>query len=89
MDVRQMMWLAGGLGLSGAISHAEATMPKSVDPASAGGEARRAGLKRKAAEISRSAAEDFALLTCRTTSESHAADFLSTVTNVTKTLFCL
>ena len=91
MDVRQMMWLAGGFGLSGAISHAEATMPKSVDPASerAGGEARRAGLKRKAAEISRSAAEDFALLTCRTTSESHAADFLSTVTNVTKTLFCL
>ena len=77
-----MMPLAGGLGPSGAISHAEATMPKIVDPVSerAGGEARRTGLKRKAAEISRSAAEDFALLTCRTSSESHAADFLSTVT---------
>ena len=40
------------------------------------------GNKRKAAEITRSAAEDFALFTCRTTSAKHAAYFLSTITNV-------
>ena len=48
----------------------------------AGGESRRIGNKRKADKITRSAAEDFALLTSRTTSEHHAADFLSTVSNV-------
>jgi hypothetical protein len=48
----------------------------------AGGESRRIGNKRKAEDITRSAAEDFALLTSRTTSEHHAADFLSTVSNV-------
>ena len=90
MDVRKMTWLAGGLGLPGAISYAESMTSTRMDPASerAGGEARRAGLKRKAVEISRSAAEDFALLTSRTVSESYAADFLSTVANVTKALFC-
>jgi hypothetical protein len=40
-----------------------------------------AGLKRKAAEITRSAAEDFALLTTQTVSSRYAADFLSIVTN--------
>jgi hypothetical protein len=48
----------------------------------AGGESRRLGLKRKAGEITRSAAEDFALLTARTASASYAADFLFTVENV-------
>ena len=48
----------------------------------AGGEFRRTQLKRKAGEISRSAAEDFALLTTRTSSMRYAADFLSTVGNV-------
>jgi hypothetical protein len=48
----------------------------------AGGEFRRTELKRKAGEISRSAAEDFALLTTRTSSMRYAADFLSTVGNV-------
>ena len=38
--------------------------------------------KRKAGEINRSAAEDFALLTTRTASARYAADFLSTVGNV-------
>ncbi len=32
IDVLQMMWLAGRFGLSGVISHVEATMPKNVDP---------------------------------------------------------
>jgi hypothetical protein len=48
----------------------------------AGGESRRTGLKRKAWEITRSAAEDFALLTTRTASARYAANFLSTVGNV-------
>ncbi len=48
----------------------------------AGGESRRTGLKRKAGEITRSAAEDFGLLTTRTASARCAADFLSTVRNV-------
>ena len=48
----------------------------------AGGESRRTELKRKAGEISRSAAEDFALLTTCTSSMRYAADFLSTVGNV-------
>jgi hypothetical protein len=48
----------------------------------AGGESRRLGLKRKAGEITRSAAEDFSLLTARTASACYAADFLSTVGNV-------
>ncbi len=43
----------------------------------AGGESRRTELKRKAGEICRSAAEDFALLTTRTSSMRYAADFLS------------
>jgi len=84
------MRLAGGLGLAAALSHADSyTDPLGHDwevPSEpAGGESRRAGNKRKrrkAAQITRSAAEDFALLTARTTSEHHAADFLSTVAKV-------
>ncbi len=50
----------------------------------AGGESRLGclGLKQKAGKITRSAAEDFALLTARTASARYAADFLSTVGNV-------
>ena len=87
VNVTQLMRLAGGLGLAAALSHADSyTDPLGNDwevPSErAGGESRRAGNKRKAAQITRSAAEDFALLTARTTSEHHAADFLSTVANV-------
>ena len=88
-DMLKMMWLAGGIGLNAVISQANSTgVADSMDPASerAGGESRRTGLKRKAADITRSVAEDFALLTSRTTSESQAADFLSTVANVRLTL---
>ena len=84
-DVRQMMWLAGGSGLSAVVARHDAAMPAEGLPVAserAGGESRRAGLKRKASEITRSAAEDFALLTTRTTSARAAADFLSTVANV-------
>ncbi len=79
------MCLAGGSGLEQAIADADAAMPpKGLPVASerAGGESRRTGLKRKVGEITRSAAEDFALLTTRTASARYAADYLSTVENV-------
>ena len=94
VNVTQLMRLAGGIGLATAISCADAhtdSFSESVADSAreweisserAGGESRRIGNKRNAAEITRSAAEDFALLTSRTTSEHHAADFLSTVANV-------
>ena len=72
------MKLAGGPGLDKVI--AMAGLPVASDRA--GGDGRRTGLKRKAGEITRSAAEDFALLTTRTSSMRYAADFLSTVGNV-------
>ena len=89
-DMRQMMWLAGGSRLHSVITRADADMPTDDLPVAserAGGESRRSGLKRKAAEITRSAAEDFALLTTQTVSSRYAADFLSTVTNVSLILF--
>ena len=87
INVTQLMRLAGGLGLAAAISAADAFTDSfgqdwEVPSERAGGEGRRIANKRKANEITRSAAEDFALLTTRTTSEHHAADFLSTVGNV-------
>ena len=83
----QAMKLAGGPGLDKVIADADAAMPMEGLPVAserAGGTGRRAGLKRKAGEITRSAAEDFALLTTRTGTSSmrYAADFLSTVGNV-------
>ena len=88
IHVTQLMRLAGGLGLAAALSAADAHTDSfgpdwEVPSERAGGETRRIANKRKAQEITRSAAEDFALLTSRTTSEHHAADFLSTVANVT------
>ena len=89
INVTQLMHLAGGLDIAAAISSADALTDSfgpdwEVPSERAGGESRRIGNKRKAEDITRSAAEDFALLqvTSRTTSEHHAADFLSTVSNV-------
>ena len=87
VNVTQLMRLAGGLGLAAALSHADVCTDSfgpdwEVPSERAGGESRRIGNKRKAKEITRSAAEDFALLTSRTTSEHDAADFLSSVANV-------
>jgi hypothetical protein len=79
-----MMCLAGGSGLEQALIDADAAMPPEGLPVAserAGGESRRLGLKRKAGEITRSAAEDFALLPACTASPCYAADFLSTVGN--------
>jgi len=76
---------ADGAGLKQIIAAADDAMPPGGLPVAserAGGEFRRTELKRKAGEISRSAAEDFALLTTRTSSMRYAADFLSTVGNV-------
>jgi hypothetical protein len=84
-DICNMMCLAGGSGLEQAIVDAYAAMPPEGLPVvseRAGGKRRRLGLKRKAGEITRSAAEDFALLTARTASARNGADFLSMVGNV-------
>ena len=84
-DMAKTMCKAGGPGLNKVIAAAEDAMPPGCMPVAserAGGESRRTGLKRKAGEITRSAAEDFALLTTRTSSMRYAADFLSTVGNV-------
>ncbi len=66
------MCLASGTGLEQVIAAADDdAMPQAGLPVAserAGGDGRRAGLKRKAGEIARSAAEDFALLTTRTSS---------------------
>ena len=80
-----MMCLTGGSGLEQAIADADASMPLEGLPVAserAGGESRRTGLKRKAGEITRSAAEDFALLTTHNASARYAADFLSTVLTI-------
>ncbi len=77
--------LVGGSGLDQAILDADADMhPEGLPVASewAGGESKCLGFKRKAGEITRSAAEDFALLTARTASARYAADFLVTVGNL-------
>jgi hypothetical protein len=68
-DICNMMCLAGGSGLEQAIVDADDAMPPEGLPVAsewAGGESRLLGFKRKAGEITRSAAEDFALLTVRT-----------------------
>ena len=84
-DMAKTMCKADGAGLKKVIAAAEDAMPPGGLPVAserAGGDSRRTGLKRKAGEITRSAAEDFALLTTRTSSMRYAADFLSTVGNV-------
>ena len=84
-SMTKTMCQAGGAGLKKVIAATEDAMPREGMPVASertGGEARRTGLKRKAGEITRSAAEDFALLTTRTSSMRYAADFLSTVGNV-------
>ena len=84
-NMAKTMCQAGGAGLKQVIAAADNAMPSGGLPVAserAGGESRRTELKRKAGEITRSAAEDFALLTTRTSSMRYAADFLSTVGNV-------
>ena len=74
-EICNMMCLAGGSGLEQAIVDADASRMSSCSKRTAGGESRRLGLKRKAGEITRSAAEDFTLLTARTASACYAVDF--------------
>jgi hypothetical protein len=83
-NMAKTMCQAGGAGLEQVIAAADDAMPPGGLPVAserAGGEPRRTRLKRKAGENTRSAAEDFALLTTRTSSMRFAADFLSTVGN--------
>ncbi len=61
----QVVWLAGGSGLTEVIARSEAVIPADGLPVAserAGGESRRSGLKKKAAKNTRSAAEAFELL---------------------------
>jgi hypothetical protein len=82
-DICNMMCLAGGSGLEQAIVDADAAMPPEGLPVARTRAVVKAdALGSKAGEITRSAAEDFALLTARTASARYAADFLSTVENV-------
>ncbi len=84
-NMAKTMCQAGGAGLKQVIAAVDDAMPPGGLPVAserAGDESRRTELKRKAGEITRSAAEDFALLTTRTSSMRYAADFLSTVGNV-------
>jgi hypothetical protein len=85
LDICNMMCRAGGSGLEQAIVGADEAMPPEGLPVAskrAGGESRRLGLKRKAGEITRFAAEDFALPSACTASARYVADFLSIVGNV-------
>jgi hypothetical protein len=82
-NMAKTMCQAGGAGLEQVIAAADDAMPPGGLPVAserAGGESRRTELKRKAGEITRSAAEDFSLLTTRTSSMRWYA--LSTVRNV-------
>jgi hypothetical protein len=63
VDMIQMMQMAGGPGYSVALNAADARMPdasRQVPSMRSGGESRRATLKRKAADITRSTSEIFA-----------------------------
>ncbi len=78
-------WWNGPEALEQTIAAADDQAGLPVASKRAGGDGRRAGLKRKAGEMTRSAAEDFALLTTRTSSmrySGYTADFLSTVANL-------
>jgi hypothetical protein len=59
----------------------------SVVPGQPGEEARRSELKRKAANITRSYSEVFAMLTSGNSSQAEAARLLKTITNVTPANF--
>ena len=62
VDMIQMMQMAGGPGYSVALNAADARMPdasRQVPSMRSGGESRRATLKRKAADITRSTSEIF------------------------------
>ena len=85
--MEKAMQLAGGDNYIQAATDADKRMgtdtaPLNVYSERCGGTARRAQLKRKASEISRSACETFAYCTSRTTSIQDTAMLLSTYANV-------
>ena len=80
VDMIQMMQMAGGPGYSVALNAADARMPdasRQVPSMRSGGESRRATLKRKAADITRSTSEIFAISTSETLSQQSTAKILS------------
>ena len=85
--MEKAMQLAGGDNYIQAATDADKRMgtdtaPLNVYSERCGGTARRAQLKRKASEITRSACETFAYCTSRTTSIQDTAMLLSTYANV-------
>ena len=85
LDVRKVMAMAGSKDSFVQISnHLDQIMPGTEPVPSIRGEpiGRRAGLKRKAADISRSTCDTFAFLTTKNFSREDAADLFTTFCNV-------
>ena len=85
LDVRQLMELAGKVDSFVQISRQlDQRMPGTETVPSIRGtsQGRRADLKRKAADITRSSAETFAFLTTKNFSRDDAADLFTTFCNV-------
>jgi len=81
------MQASGGPNYEVVLQAIDADMPVGPNPdpipsERCGGESRRASLKRKASDITRSTAETFAYLTSRTRSIQEAADVLEGFGNV-------
>ena len=93
LDVRKVMAMAGSRdSLVQLSTHLDQTMPGTNTVQSIRGEStgRRATLKRKADEISRSSCEIFSFLTTKNFSQKDAADLFTTFCNVILIrLFCL
>ena len=85
LDVRQLMELAGKIDSIAQISRQlDHKMPGTEPVHSIRGapQGRRADLKRKAADITRSSAETFAFLTTKNFSQDDAANLFTTLCNV-------
>lgn len=84
-DMRKVMLAAGGPNYDTVLHDVDIQMEQfsgSISSERCAGEARRANLKRKARDITRSVAETFAYCTQNTVSIENAAEILQTFTNV-------
>jgi hypothetical protein len=85
LDIRQVMELAGKIDSFVQISRQlDQTMPgtETVSSFRGASQCRRASLKRRAADISRSSCETFAFLTTKNVSRIDASDLFTTFCNV-------
>ena len=93
-DMRKTMQAAGGPNIENVVRGIDADMGPNPDPFPSkrcGGQSRRASLKRKASHITRSTAETFVYLTCKTKSVEEAADIFECFGNVSLCVlfFCI